>query len=394
MEIKHELKKNKVFVEMIFTDKEWVTAIDTAYKKNSSKYNVPGFRNGKAPRGIVEQQYGSEIFVDDAIRDLFTKNFEKFLDENRKIRLIDYPHLDFKMTKEGGLRLTAEVDVEPEVKLGKYTGLEIKKTEFTIGDKEIEEYLSRVRETRAKQIAAGKDHKVANGDIAVIDFKGSVNGKYFEGGEAKDYELEIGSKSFIDNFEEQLVGLKIGDNKDVNVTFPKDYHAENLKGAKAKFEVSVKNILRKELPLVDDQFVKEVSEFNTLAEYKADIKKRLQEHAEFEAQSIDEDRMFNTICDNASVEIPAVMTERHLQEIITEMEEKLNMQGMNLETYARYLNLTPDKLRERERKSAEHHVKLRMVLDAIAEKEGLYDKDRQKQFDKLDKFLKKNNKMI
>jgi trigger factor len=391
MEIKTESKKDRIVVTMTFNKPEWDTAIDTAYKKTASKYTVQGFRAGKAPRKMIEQQYGENIFTEEAIHGLFTNNFEKFLNENKKIRLTDYPHLDFNLAKDGGINLIVTCDIEPEVRLGKYTGLEIEKTEIKVDDKDAEEYLNRMRETRAKQVAADKDYKIANGDIAVIDFKGSVDGKYFEGGEDKNHELEIGSGSFIDNFEDQLIGLKIGDAKDVFVTFPKEYHAENLKGAKAKFEVKVNNILRKVLPVIDDQFAKEVSEFNTLAEFKTDIKNKMREQAVKQAELADGDKLFNVIVDNASVDIPDIMVEKHLDEVMDDMEQKLKAQGAGLEMYAGYRGTTVEKMRAEQKQIAARQVKMRLVMDAIIEKEGLTDKERHKQFDKLNEFLKNNN---
>lgn len=387
MDKKITKQKNQATVEMTFTKEEWEVANENAYKKNASKYKVAGFRAGKAPRKMVEQQYGAGIFIEDAVQDLFAANF------GDELKLIDYPHLDFDFTADGGIKLTAKCDIEPEVTLGQYTGLEIKKTEVKVGDKDVDAYLNRLQATRAKQVAADKEHAVANGDIAVIDFKGSVDGKYFEGGTAQNYELEIGSHSFIDNFEDQLVGMKIGESRDVNVTFPENYHVEDLKKAKAKFEVTLHNIMIKEMPALDDQFAKEVSEFDNIKDFKADILKKLTEQATKQAEYADEEKLFEKIMDNAKVEIPDKMIHDYAHAMIHDMEHKLAAQGATMEMYAQFMGTTVEKIHDEQHEIAAKQVKMRLVMDAIVEKEHLSDKDRQKQFDNLTIFLKGRNKI-
>ena len=387
MDKKITKQKNQATVVMTFTKDEWEAANESAYKKNANKYKVAGFRAGKAPRKMIEQQYGAGIFVEEAIQDLFANNF------GDELKLIDYPHLDFEFTKEGGIKLTATCDIEPEVTLGQYKGLEIKKTEVKVGAKDVDAYLSRLQQTRAKQVAADKDHAVANGDIAVIDFKGSVNGEYFEGGTAQNYELEIGSGSFIDNFEAQLIGMKIGEARDVNVTFPKEYHVEKLRNAKAKFEVKLNNIMIKELPALDDQFAKEVSDFDNIKAFKDDILKKLTEQATKQAEYADEEKLFEKIMENAQVEIPDKMIHDHAHAMLHDMEHQLASQGATLEMYAQYMGTTVEKIHDEQHVLAAKQVKMRLVMDAIVEKEHLSDKDRQKQFDNLTIFLKRENKI-
>jgi trigger factor len=394
MEIKAENKNNELILTMVFDKAEWESAVDTAYKKTAGKYKIQGFRNGKAPRKMIEQQYGAGIFTEEAINGLFTKPFEKYLDENPKVRLADYPHLDFDFTKDGGIKIIVSCVTEPEVKLGQYTGLEVKKTEMTVGDEEVDKYIERIRESRAKQVAADKGYKIAVGDIAVIDFAGSVDGEYFEGGTAKNYELHIGDGKFIDNFEEQLIGLTIGDQKEVNVKFPDNYGAENLKGKSAKFEVTVNNILKRILPAVDDEFVKEIGEFTNLADFKKDVKKRMQDAANTQSKTADEEKLLAMVADGAAANIPDVMVERHLDEVMGDMEHELSHQGATLEQYAQYMNTTVEQMRQQQKKYAAAQVKVRLVMDAIIDKEGLHDKDRRKQFDKLREFLSKNNKIV
>ena len=387
MDKKITKQKNQATVVMTFNKSEWENANENAYKKNASKYEVAGFRAGKAPRKMIEQQYGAGIFVEEAIQDLFAANF------GDELKLIDYPHLDFAFTEDGGIKLTATCEIEPEVTLGQYTGLEIKKTEVNVGAKDVDAYLSRLQQTRAKQIAADKDHAVANGDIAVIDFKGSVDGEYFEGGTAQNFELEIGSQSFIDNFEAQLIGMKIGEARDVNVTFPKNYHVEKLQGAKAKFEVKLNNIMVKELPVLDDQFAKEVSEFDNLKAFKDDILKKLTTQATKQAEYADEEKLFEKIMDNAKVEIPDKMIHDYAHSMIHDMEHQLASQGATMEMYAQYMGTTVEKIHEEQHVLAAKQVKMRLVMDAIVEKEHLSDKDRQKQFENLTIFLKGRNKI-
>lgn len=380
-------QKNQATVVMTFNKEEWEAAIDSAYKKNASKYNVAGFRAGKAPRKMIEQQYGAGIFMEDAMQDLFATNF------GDELKLIDYPHLDFEFTAEGGIKLTATCELEPEVTLGQYTDLEIKKTEVKVGKKDVDEYLKRLQSTRAKQVAADKEHAVADGDIAVIDFKGSVDGNYFEGGTAQNYELEIGSHSFIDNFEAQLVGMKVGEERDVNVTFPENYHVDNLKNAKAKFEVKLNQIMIKEIPALDDQFAKEVSEFDNLQAFKDDILKKLTDQATKQAEYADEEKLFEAVMDNAKVEIPDKMIHDYAHAMIHDMEHKLAAQGATLEMYAQFMGTTVEKIHDEQHELAAKQVKMRLVMDAIVEKEHLSDKDRQKQFDNLTIFLKGRNKI-
>ena len=387
MDKKITKQKNQATVVMTFNKNEWEAANESAYKKNASKYKVAGFRAGKAPRKMIEQQYGAGIFVEDAIQDLFAKNF------GDELKLIDYPHLDFAFTEDGGIKLTATCEIEPEVTLGQYTDLEIKKTEVKVGAKDVDAYLKRLQETRAKQVAADKDHALANGEVAVIDFKGSVNGNYFDGGTAQNYELEIGSHSFIDNFEDQLIGMKIGEARDVNVTFPKEYHVENLKNAKAKFEVKLNNIMIKELPALDDQFAKEVSQFDNMKAFKDDILKKLTEQATKQADYADEEKLFEKIMDNAKVEIPDKMIHEYAHSMIHDMEHQLAAYGANMEMYAQSMGTTVEKIHEEQHTLAEKQVKMRLVMDAIVEKEHLSDKDRQKQFEKLTIFLKGRNKI-
>jgi len=354
-------------IEFKFSAAEITAAEQKAFEKEGGKYTVQGFRKGKAPKRIIEQNYGP-VFSESAIEDLFSTAYIKYLSEHPEVKPIDHPSVDIK-EKDGGMMLTATIDVEPTFTLGKYKGLEIKKTKIEITDKEVDKFLAKTAAERARQIAADKNHKIEMGNIAVIDFSGFVDGKQFDGGTAQNHQLEIGSHSFIDTFEEQLVGHKIGDKIDVNVTFPAEYHAKELAGAKALFKVEVRNILVKHLPAIDDKLAKEASEFNTLDEFKKDIKNRLETQAIAEVKREDENALLKTVVGQTKIEIPAKMTEQQLGYIMHDLEQKLG--GVSVQQYAQYIGMPFEQFVEMQRAQAEMGVKSRLVFDAIITKEKL-----------------------
>ena len=371
MNYKIDKTNDSVKIEMTFSEEEWQSAIDAAFKANAGKYVVEGFRKGKAPRKMIEKTHGEDVFMRPALESLFFSNYKNVLEENKDIKPVEYPNLDVKIVEAGGIILTATIDVEPTFTLGAYTGLQIEKTVITISDKHIDEYLKKMQEGRARQIAAGKGYQLADGDIAVIDFTGSIDGVEFEGGAAKKHELEIGSHSFIDNFEEQLVGLTAGTTTDVSVTFPKDYHAKNLAGAKAVFKVEIKNILRKELPAIDDTFARESSEFDTLALLREDIAQKLTKQAVIQSKMADENNLLKEVVENTKIIVPDKITERQLDGIMQDMEYRLALQGLTLEMYAQSMGITIDEFRAKQREQAEVSVRSRLVFEAIMEKEGI-----------------------
>ncbi len=376
--MKKELKKleNKNMQLTIELSKaEWEALVDESYNKNKGKYKVEGFRKGKAPRKMIEKLYGVEVFFEDAITEGFNKEYADVLANDKSFEPIDAPEITIPRLDDKGITIVAEIPVKPEVKLGKYTGLKISTTPREITDKDIEEELTRVQNQNARLVEVEKN--IENGDIANIDFKGSIDGKYFEGGEAQGFDLTIGSHSFIDTFEDQLVGLKAGDDKDVIVTFPADYQAKDLAGKEAKFEVKVNAVKKRELPEIDDALASDVSEFETLSEYKEHIKEHLAHHAEEDARIDTENKILDKIVEGLDVEVPEIMVTRELDAIMQDMEYRLMYQGANLEMYAQYLNTTVEKLREERKADALKSVKIRLALQEImkAEKFDVSDKE-------------------
>lgn len=364
------LKDKKVEIEISLDAKEWETAIEDAYKKTKGKFNIHGFRKGVAPRKVIEKTYGPTIFYEDAIDGCFYRYYFEILQKETSVEPIDAPSLSIKSIDEKGLVIVATVECKPEVTLGDYKGLTIKKDEVKIGAKQVNAELDRMVSSRARFIEVS-DRAVENGDMATIDFSGSIDGVKFEGGTATDYDLEIGSHSFIDNFEDQVVGMNIGDKKDVNVTFPKNYHVEELKNKPAVFEVTVKAIKTKQLPELNDAFASEVSEFETLADLKADIKTKLTEQAEHEAMHKQEADLIDAVTANAKVSVPDVMVEHQIDDFINEFEYRLGYQGLKLEDYLKYLGQTMEELRASRREDAAKSVKTRLVLEAIVKAENL-----------------------
>jgi trigger factor len=352
---------------MTFNKDEFKHAEDAAYKANASMYTVQGFRKGKAPKAIIEKNYGENVFKMSAVEHLFGDGYRRVMQEHPEIKPVDHPSVELK----SDLEITATIDTEPEFTLGNYTGLEVKKTRIKVTEEEVEEYLSRLAASRARQVAASKDHTIKNGNIAVIDFVGSVNGVEFNGGTAKNHELEIGSRSFIDTFEEQLIGYKIGDKPEITVNFPKEYHEKSLAGQKALFKVEIQNILIRQVPEINDSLAKEASEFDNLADFKQDIKARLETQALRECEHEDETNLLKLVIDQTDVKIPAKLTEHQLHHHIHDLERRLSGQGLNLESYAKYLNATVEELKDKMREQAELGVKSRFVFDAIIQKEGL-----------------------
>ena len=392
--MKYDIKKleNKnLQLKLELDAKDWNYLVEESYNKNKGKYKVEGFRAGKAPRKIIEKMYGPHIFFEDAIVEGFNKHYTEILENDKSIDPIDSPDLSVEKLDENGITIVAEIPVRPEVKLGEYTGLKISVEPKEITDKDVEEELKRVQIQNTRLVE--KDGTVENGDVANIDFKGSTNGEYFEGGSAEGFDLEIGSHSFIDNFEDQLLGLKAGDSKDVLVKFPEDYQAENLKGKDAKFEVKVNAIKVKQLPEINDELASNVSEFETLDEYKKHIKEHLAEHAKEDAKIQTENKIIDEIVKTMECDIPEIMVKRELDAIMQDMEYRLMYQGANLEAYAKYLNTTVDKLREERKADAEKSVKIRLALQEILKKEK-FDVTEQDLDKYIENIAKRVNKSV
>lgn len=371
MNVKMEkLEKNVVKLEIIVEAEKFNEALKKSFAKNAKKFNIPGFRKGKAPLNIVKKYYGEGVLFEDAIDMIYRDTYPKALEENN-INPIDYPSIDIVQIGEGKEFIyTAEITVMPEVELGEYKALEVKKNEYNVTDEDVENKLKEVQYSNAR-VEVKEDKAIEKGDIAVIDFKGFTDDVAFEGGEGTDYELEIGSGTFIDNFEEQLIGLKAGDFKEVNVTFPEQYGREELNGKPAKFEVKIKTVKVKELPAIDDEFAKEVSEFETLEEYRNDIKANLEEANEIRVKKEYEEAVINAAVANAKIDIPEVMINREIDGMLKDLETRLQYQGLDIQTYYQFTNTSEESFRQQMKEVATNKVKTEVVMDKIAEVENI-----------------------
>ncbi|MDF2504265.1 trigger factor [Clostridium sp.] len=361
-----KLENNVVKFEITVESAKFDEAVKKAYKKNCKKFNVPGFRKGKAPLSIIKQYYGEGAFYEDAVNFCCDDTYPVALEEN-SIKPVDYPEIDVVEIGEGkDFVYTAKVTVTPEVELGEYKGLEVKKVEYPVTDESIDNELKSMQEKNARIETKDEEAAVEKGNLAVIDFKGFVDGEAFEGGEGTDYSLEIGSGSFIDNFEDQLIGMKKDETKDVEVTFPEEYGKEELNGKKATFNVTIKEIKIKEVPAIDDEFVKEVSEFDTLDELKNDIKTKMEESNNAKAKAEYEDKVIDAVCENAKVDIPEVMIKNETDQMIKELEMKLKYQGLDLDSYYKFTNSSEEKVRDYMKETAEKRVKTKLVIEKVA----------------------------
>lgn len=345
-------------------------AVDAAYNKTKHKYAIAGFRKGHVPKKVIEGIYGKEVFFEDAMDIVIPEAYSEALDKEKDVDVVAQPELtSFDFKEDGGATFTLIVTVKPDVKLGKYKGLSIEKKVEKVTAKQVDEAVEQAREKQARIVET--DEAAKNGDIVNIDFVGSVDGVKFDGGSAESYDLELGSGSFIPGFEEQLVGAKKGEKKDVNVKFPEDYHAEELKGKDALFECTINAVKKKELPALDDEFVKDVSEFDTLAEYKADVKNKLMKDAEDRADREFEDALVQAVVDNADVEVPQAMIDQEAEDMAREFEYRLSYQNIKLDDYLKYLNMTRDQLLDEYKEQAAKSVKVRLVMEAIVKAEEL-----------------------
>ncbi len=387
MKYKKELLEDKrVQLTINVEKKEWDDALEHAYEKTKSKYNIQGFRKGHAPRKVIEKNYGDTVFFDEAIDDCFYRYYFEVLSKEKDIKAVSYPEVNVSKIDDNGLELVLKVTCKPEVTLGEYKGLKVEKEEVKVEDSEVEHELEHMREHRAKFVSV--DRAVKEGDTVTIDFAGSIDGTLFEGGTATDYDLEIGSHSFIDNFEEQLVGLKKDDKKDVNVKFPDDYHAEDLKGKNAVFAVTIKDVKEKEYPTIDDSFADEVSEFSTLAELKESLKKKILDRKEMEAKSKSEEKLINMIVDSCTIEVPEAMVRDQVEDYIRDFERRLSYQGLSLQGYLDFTKTSLEDLKASRHDDAKRTVKTRLVLEEILTKEGITVEEK----DVVDKFNETSDK--
>ena len=369
--VKQEVgEKSTVKIEFSIEKDVFDKAVEKVYRKQVKKISVPGFRAGKAPRAIIEKMYGSGIFYEDAINDLIPENYGAALKE-AGIEPVGQPEIDIVSIDENGLVLSAIVPVKPECKLEGYKGLEITKTVDPVTDEEIENEIKTVRERNSREIEVEDNTPAAMGDVAKIDFDGYIDGVAFEGGKGENYSLKLGSGSFIPGFEEQVAGHDIGDEFDVNVPFPADYHAAELAGKEACFKCKVNAITKVELPELDDDFAKDVSEFDTLDEYKADLKAKIEKRHENAADAEFEEKIMDALIEKLEAEIPEAMFETETENFVRDYDNRLRQSGLDLKTYFQYTGLDLDKLREQMRPQAEKQVKARLALETIAKAEAI-----------------------
>ena len=365
-----KLEKNMAKLTIEVAPEELEKAIEGAYQKNKSKISVPGFRKGKVPRQMIERMYGKEVFYEDAVNALIPEAYEKAVDECEE-EIVSSPKIEVEQVEAGKpFIFTAEVALKPEVKLGKYKGVKVEKADTEVTDEEVDKEIDKERESNARNIDV-TDRAVKDGDIVTLDFEGFVDGTAFEGGKGENYPLTIGSGTFIHGFEEQLVGAEIGKETEVNVTFPEDYQAEDLKGKAAVFKCTVKEIKEKELPTLDDEFASEVSEFETLAEYKADIRGRLEERKAKAAREAKEAAVIEEIIKDSDMEIPEAMIETQQRQMIDEFAQRIQMQGLTLEQYFQFTGASYDQMIEQVKPQAEKRIQSRLVLEAVAAAEKI-----------------------
>ena len=371
MSVKMEKKeKNIIQLEIEVDAAKFEEGLHKSYLKNVKRFNVPGFRKGKAPRSIVERHYGEEVLYEDAINIVCSEAYDKAVEEN-DIHPVDRPDIDIKQIGKGqNLIFVADVTVRPEVTLGQYKGVEVEKVKAMVTEDDVDKEIEKIAEKSARLITV-EDRGIEKGDIADLDFEGFIDGVPFEGGKASGYRLEIGSGNFIEGFEEQLMGAKPGDDVEVNVTFPEDYSSEELAGKAALFKVIINDVKIKELPVLDDEFAKDVSEFDTLEEYKSDIRKKLTEAAEHKATHETEDRIINKVNENSSVDIPDVMIQKHIDNLIRDFDSRLRQQGLDLEKYLSIMDMGYVDFRSQFEKRAEAEVKTQLVLDAVCKAENI-----------------------
>lgn len=380
------IEKNVVQLEIEVDAAKFEEGMQKSFLKNAKRFNIPGFRKGKAPRKIVERYYGEQVLYEDAINFVCPEAYDEAVEKNN-IHPVDMPEIDIKQIGGGqNLIFIAKVTVKPEVQLGDYKGVEVKKVEVNITDEDVQRELNRIAE-RNSRIITVEDRPVQAGDIVDIDFEGFVDGEPFEGGESQNYSLVIGSGHFIPGFEEQLIGANAGDSVDVNVTFPEDYHRNELAGKHALFRVKINEIKVKELPVIDDEFAKDVSEFDTLEEYKADIRKKLVEKAEREARNRMEDEIIEKVVENACVDIPRVMIEKRIDGYMAEYNYGFQHRGTSLEEYMEMMGVDEKTFREGFVKKAEKEVKTQLVLEKVGQVENI-DASKEEIDEEIEKMAK------
>ena len=365
-----KLEKNMAKLTVEVPAEQFEKAIKKAFNKNKNRFNIPGFRKGKAPQAMIEKMYGVGVFYEDAADEAINETYADAMKES-ELDIVSRPAISIEQIEKGQPFIyTATVAVKPEVTLGEYKGLEVEKADMTVKAEDIEAELKKVQEQNARLLTV-EDRPVADGDQVVIDFDGYVDGKAFDGGKAEDYSLTIGSHSFIDTFEEQLIGKNIGEECEVNVTFPEEYHAPELAGKPATFKVTVKEIKVKEIPELNDEFAGEVSEFETLDEYKKDIEAKLSEKKQKEAATENENRVVEKVVAGATMEIPEPMIDGQVENMLQDTARRMQSQGLNLELYLKYTGMTLDQMKENMRPQAVKRIETRLVLEEVVKQENI-----------------------
>ena len=363
-------KANEVKLEITIEAEKFENAMKKVYFQNAKYFNIPGFRKGKAPMNIVEKYYGAQIFYEDAFNDVATESYDEALKEN-KIEDVSRPEVEIKQMEKGkDVIFTAVVQTKPEVELGKYKGIELKKIEYNVGEKDIKHELEHMQEHNSRLITV-EDRPLEKGDIATIDFEGFVDGVAFEGGKAEGHELEIGSGAFIPGFEDQLVGMEIDSDREIKVTFPKEYFSKDLAGKEAMFKVKLHEIKKKELPKLDDEFAKDVSEFDTLKELKEDIKAKMEKENEQKVKYETQEAAIKAVCDKVKVDIPSGMIEMEVENMINDIAQRLSYQGLKLDQYLKMVGKTEEELKKEYEPQAIEAIKSRLTLEAIIKAEKL-----------------------
>ncbi len=365
-----KLEKNMAKLTIEVSAEDFAAALTKAYQKNKNRINVPGFRKGKAPQQMIEKMYGAGIFYEDAANIVIPEAYAKAADECGE-EIVSQPSIDVVQIEKGkAFIFTAEVALKPEVTLGDYKGVEVEASVVEVSEEEVDKAIDREREKNAREIDID-DRAVENGDMIKLDFEGFVDGEAFEGGKGTDYPLTIGSGSFIPGFEEQLVGAKIGDDVEVNVTFPEDYQAENLKGKAAVFKCKVNSIKVKELPAADDEFAQDVSEFDTLAEYKDDIRAKLLEQKTADAKRTKENNVVAKVVENATMEIPEAMINEQVRRMVDDFARRMQSQGISMEQYMQFTGMTADQMLEQMKPEALKRIQNSLVLEAVVKAENI-----------------------
>ena len=378
-----KLEKNMAKLTVEVSQEQFQDAMKKAFNKNKNRFNIPGFRRGKAPMSMIEKMYGEGVFYEDAADEAINATCMDAMNESG-LDIVSRPEVTVEQIgKDKPFIYSALVAVKPEVTLGEYKGVEVQKADAEVTDADVEAELKRVQDQNARLVTV-EDRPVADGDQTVIDFEGYVDGETFDGGSAEDFQLTIGSHAFIDTFEEQLIGKNIGEECEVNVTFSTEYHAKELAGKPAMFKVTVKEIKVKELPELDDEFASEVSEFETLDEYKEDIKAKLSERKQKAAASENENRVVDKVVENASMEIPDRMLDGQIDNMVQEMARNMESQGLSMDLYLKYTGMTSEQIREQMRPQAEKRIKTRLTLEAVVKAENIQVSD-----ERLDEEIKK-----